>query len=104
MDVKPLYAWAAVLAIMAQPALAETARLKSFFDAALYGSVQHVRQLPAEDKSLVAARDPNGFTVLHIVATEDRPEVQRLLLESGANPNAVNRDGALHPLTGTDPR
>jgi ankyrin repeat protein len=88
------YAWAAALVILAAPALAESPPLKKFFDAALYGSVADVRRLVEQDKSLTTARDPNGFTVLHIVATEDRPEVQRLLLQSGADPNAVNDDGA----------
>lgn len=97
-DVKPFCAWAAALAIVALPALAEPSRLKPFFDAALYGSVEQVRRLVDEDKSLVKARDPSGFSVLHIVATEDRPQVQQLLLEAGADANAVNNDevSALH--------
>ena len=84
---------ASVLAIMAAAAATDPPHLKRFFDAALFGSVAEVRRLVEADKSLLAARDSMGFTVLHIVAGEDRPEVQRFLLESGADPNAVNDEG-----------
>jgi ankyrin repeat protein len=91
------YAWAAALVFLAAPALAEDPRLKKFFDTALFGSVDEVRRQIQQDKSLLKARDSFGFTVLHIVAAEDRPEVQRLLIRSGADPNAVNEDG-ISPL------
>ena len=84
---------AAALAMAAASAADETPRVKKFFDAALFGSLADVRRLVTADKSLLAARDSMGFTVLHIIAGEDRPEVQRYLLESGADPNAVNDEG-----------
>ena len=89
-----LGALAATLALATASAADEPSRVKKFFDAALFAPPAEVRQLVATDKSLLAARDARGFTVLHIAATEDRPEVQRLLLQSGADPNAVNDDGA----------
>ena len=91
-----IFGLGAVLAVMAASA-AGPLRLKKFFDAALFAPLAEVQQLVASDKSLLSARDSMGFTVLHIVATEDRPEVQRFLLASGADPNAVNDEG-ISPL------
>ena len=72
--------------------------------------VDEVRQLIARQPSLLAARmtrNQHRRTPLHHAAAKGRPRMVRLLLELGADPNAVDATGAT-PLTtasqeGADP-
>ncbi len=59
------------------------------FDAAAAGRTGEVSRLLDDDPRLMAAHSGDGFTALHFAAFFDRPAVARLLLERGADPDAV---------------
>jgi ankyrin repeat protein len=61
----------------------------SIFDAAAVGDVAAVRQLLAGERASIDEGGSDGFTPLHLAAYFDRLEVARLLLERGADRNAV---------------
>ncbi len=61
----------------------------SIFDAAAVGNAAAVRQLLAGDRASVDDRGSDGFSALHLAAYFGRLEVGRLLLERGADRNAV---------------
>jgi ankyrin repeat protein len=64
------------------------------FDAARSGDVQRVNALVTQDPSVVNAKDPRfGATPLHFAALKGHEAVVDLLLASGADPKAVNKDG-----------
>ena len=58
------------------------------FEAAALGEVQLLKQL-LEGGTDVAARSSDGFTPLHLAAFFNQPEVVSLLLDKGAEVNAV---------------
>ena len=65
---------------------------KAIVKAAKSGDVATVRQLLAEDASLIDARDRDGSTPLHCTAWKGHAKVARTLIEAGANINATNEN------------
>jgi ankyrin repeat protein/uncharacterized glyoxalase superfamily protein PhnB len=59
--------------------------VEQFFRACAAGDVAALRDLLAREPDLVRQRNAGGMTALHIAA--DRPDVLRVLLEHGADPN-----------------
>ncbi len=62
------------------------------FEAAGIGRVQRVTQLLQRDPGLVSAFSADGFTPLHFACFFSKPEIVYLLLQRGADPNAVARN------------
>lgn len=62
------------------------------FEAAAAGDLARSRVLLAHDPSLVDACSPDGFSPLGLAAFFGRPEVLKLLLNEGADPNAPSRN------------
>ena len=54
---------------------------------------QAVRQVVERNPDAVSARDGTGQTLLHHAAEADAPDVARVLLEAGADPNAMDSYG-----------
>ena len=59
------------------------------FDAACVGRVARLHELLSADPSLALARSGDGFTALHFSVFFDQPEAAVLLLDAGADVNAV---------------
>jgi ankyrin repeat protein len=76
------------------------------FEAAALGQSERVAALLAQQPGLARAYAPDGFTPLHVAAHFCHPRVVAVLLERGADPNAVTRnDGSVTPLhSGAAPR
>jgi ankyrin repeat protein len=72
----------------------------NIFEAAAAGDLARTRALLAQDPSLVDACSPDGFSPLGLAAFFGRPEVLKLLLNEGADPDAPSRNAmrvtALH--------
>lgn len=69
------------------------------FEAAATGRVGRLRALLREDPRLVAAWSVDGFTPLHLAAFFGSDPGAELLLEAGADPEAVSRNGqGVQPL------
>jgi ankyrin repeat protein len=68
-----------------------------FFDVVLFGEPAEIRERLQQDKSLAMATDKYGFTALHVLMTEDRPQVAQILIDAGADVNARN-DQQMTPL------
>lgn len=66
---------------------------KDFYDAATFGQMDRVQTLLATDSGLVHSKIDWGFTALHGVAGEEHFEMAELLLDRGADPNAMNDEG-----------
>lgn len=62
-------------------------------EAAEFGSVEKMKAAVMIDPLQVNAVDELGRTALHIAAAKGKPDVVRILLEAGANPNAVDAHG-----------
>ena len=62
------------------------------FEAAAVGRTERVRELVERDPALVSALSPDGFTALHFAAFFGHPDIARLLVERGADVNAVARN------------
>jgi ankyrin repeat protein len=69
----------------------------SLFEAASVGDVETVRRLVERSRTAAEDRTDDGYTALHLAAWFGRLEVARVLLEHGADPNAV----ALNESRGT---
>jgi uncharacterized protein len=63
------------------------------YKAAVFGKYDRVRAIIAADPCAVNARDKYGFSALHGVAGEDRPDMIRLLIAAGADVDARNVNG-----------
>lgn len=62
------------------------------FEAAAVGRVERVQELVDGDPALASAFSPDGFTPLHLAAFFGHPDIARLLVERGADTNAVARN------------
>jgi ankyrin repeat protein len=62
------------------------------FEAAAVGRVERVQELVDGDAALTLAFSPDGFTALHLTAFFGHPDIARLLVERGADTNAVARN------------
>jgi ankyrin repeat protein len=84
---------------MVERLLAAGPPLDVFDVAALPGLVDRGRQLLDAGPELTGTYSADGFTALHLASYFDRPEMARLLLERGADANAVSRNAmSLRPL------
>jgi RNA polymerase sigma factor (sigma-70 family) len=83
------------------------AESKDIFSACAFGDVAAVKQFLSSDQGLVRARraagsgvpaSSVGFTVLHEAATRGEHDIARLLLQFGADANAIGGQNAITPL------
>jgi ankyrin repeat protein len=80
---------------------AEVARLLAagpdldVFEAATFGRLDRLRELLAGDPECARSYSPDGFTALHLAAFFDQAETAGILLEAGADPEAVSRNSML---------
>lgn len=65
---------------------------KEIIKAAKAGRLEIVKALLAIDPQLVHARDSDGSTPLHCATWKGHPEVVALLIKSGADVNAQNKN------------
>jgi glyoxylase-like metal-dependent hydrolase (beta-lactamase superfamily II) len=65
------------------------ASTQNIFQASSTGNLARVRALVEADPTLVAARNPNGFTALHAAALYGQRATADYLLGKGADPNVV---------------
>ena len=63
------------------------------FEAARQGRLDRVQAILGSDPEEVSARDESCYTALHWAAIRAKWEVFQLLVEAGADPNAVGGDG-----------
>ena len=71
------------------------------YEAAALGNLPRLRTLLDQDKSLAKAYSADGFTALALAAYLGQNETTSLLIEKGADPNAVARNQTgFTPLTG----
>ena len=59
------------------------------YEAAAFGRVERLRRLLDDDPAAANAWSPDGFTALHLAIFGGSEEAVRLLLERGADPNAL---------------
>jgi len=84
----------------AADALRAAAEQLDVFEAAAYGDVRRLRELLDDDPELVNRYAPDGFTPLQLASFFGQPAAAALLLERGAETNAVAKNpmrvSALH--------
>jgi ankyrin repeat protein len=80
----------------------QTTTAAVFFDACAKGDIAVLRDLFAQDPSLVNLTNPaaqhSGWTGLHTAAQRGKLDVVRLLLQHGADPNAREAGDNTYPL------
>ena len=59
------------------------------YEAAAFGRIQRLERLLDEDPDAANARSPDGFTALHLAIFGGSDDAVRLLLDRGADPNAL---------------
>ena len=59
------------------------------YEAAAFGRIDRLRSLLAEDAANAKGWSPDGFSALHLAIYGGSEEAVRLLLEHGADPNAL---------------
>jgi uncharacterized protein len=62
------------------------------FEASAAGQFDRVKSLVAENADLVSAYSHDGFTPLHLAAFFGHQSILKLLLDQGANPNAIAKN------------
>ena len=65
---------------------------KLIIKAAKSGDIATIKSLLKSDPSLIDARDTDGSTPLHCATWKGQEKVAELLLQEGANVNAVNQN------------
>jgi len=73
------------------PSAEERSRYAGLFAAALAGHARAIERLVKSGQP-VDARDAHGRTPLHVAAYARQHDAMRALVQSGANPNALDRD------------
>lgn len=74
----------------------------SVFEAAAFGRVDALRRILDDDPSQATGLSGDGFTALHLAVFGGQEEGARILLERGAEPNAVSTNEAVRvPPLGT---
>jgi len=72
------------------------------FDAAAFGRLGRLREILDADSAQATAFSDDGFTALHLAVFGGHEEASRLLLERGADPNALSTNEAVRvPPLGT---
>src|SRR4051812_17827429 len=59
------------------------------YEAAAFGRIERLRRLLDEDPAAASSWSPDGFTALHLAIYGGSEQAVRLLLERGADPNAL---------------
>jgi ankyrin repeat protein len=59
------------------------------YEAAAFGRIERLRRLLDDDTAAASSWSPDGFTALHLAIFGGSEEAVRLLLERGADPNAL---------------
>jgi uncharacterized protein len=59
------------------------------YEAAAFGRIERLRRLLDEDPAAARSWSPDGFTALHLAIYGGSEEAVRVLLERGADPNAL---------------
>ena len=67
------------------------------FEAAALGDVERLQAILDEDRDAAGAWSPDGFTALHYAAYYDGPEATHLLIEHGADVEAVSTNEEFAP-------
>jgi len=70
----------------------------NIFEAAAFGRQKRLGELLASDPGLAHAFSGDGFTALHLAAFFGHAGSVRLLLDGGADPNAVGRSAQIGPV------
>ena len=74
----------------------------SVFEAAAFGRLERLRRILDDDPGQAKALSGDGFTALHLAIFGGQEEAARLLLEHGADPNALSTNEAVRvPPLGT---
>lgn len=74
----------------------------SVFEAAAFGRLDALGRILDEDPAQATALSDDGFTALHLAIFGGQEEAARLLLERGADPNALSTNEAVRvPPLGT---
>ena len=66
---------------------------KEIIKAAKAGSLERVKALIGEDRTLIQVRDSNGSTALHCAVWKGHQTIVAYLLSAGADVNAHNNNG-----------
>ena len=77
--------------------MADPSTIAAFSDAVVFGQLEKVTALLAQDPDLVNAQDKYGFAALHNVMSEEQPTTIAYIIEQGANVNLQN-DMGIAPL------
>jgi ankyrin repeat protein len=67
------------------------------FEAAALGDTERLRAILEEDREAARASSPDGFTALHYAAYFDGPEAARVLIEHGADVEAISTNEEFAP-------